>query len=152
MSVADYYCRQVGLRAAEFNGVDDGSSCTKSVIPRVSNLSASSYGVIKSYVCSNIDHFASSYGDRGWGCGYRNAQMMISNLSQNPIYNESLKAAVGSNSMPSISRLQKMVENAWQDGFDEQGKEQLGAKLYNTRKWIGATEIVTLLSWYVLKY
>lgn len=65
MSVADYYCRQVGLRAAESNGVDDSSSCTKSVIPRVANLSASSIGVIKSYVCSNVDHYAASYGDRG---------------------------------------------------------------------------------------
>jgi hypothetical protein len=27
MSVADYYERQVGLRAAESHGVDDGSSC-----------------------------------------------------------------------------------------------------------------------------
>jgi hypothetical protein len=29
MSVADYYERQIELRAAESNGVDDGSSCTK---------------------------------------------------------------------------------------------------------------------------
>jgi zinc finger-containing ubiquitin peptidase 1 len=29
MSVADYYCRQVGLRNAESNGIDDGSSCTR---------------------------------------------------------------------------------------------------------------------------
>lgn len=147
MSVADYYCRQVGLRAAEYNGVDDGSSCTKSVAPRVSSLSASCMGVTKSYVCSNIDHYASSYGDKGWGCGYRNAQMMISSLLHNPLYNEALRTSIGSNSMPSISRLQKMVESAWQLGFDEQGKEQLGCKLYNTRKWIGATEIVTLFSW-----
>lgn len=27
-----------------------------------------------------------------------------------------------------------------------QGSEQLGCKLHNTRKWIGATEVVTLLS------
>lgn len=49
--------------------------------------------------------------------------------------------------MPSISRLQKMAEAAWAQGFDVQGSEQLGCKLYNTRKWIGATEIVTVLSW-----
>jgi hypothetical protein len=65
MSVADYYCRQVGLRAAEQTGVDDCSSCTKSVVPRVSSLSASSPGIIKSYICSNVDHYAASYGDRG---------------------------------------------------------------------------------------
>lgn len=49
-------------------------------------------------------------------------------------------------SMPSISRLQKLIEWAWAQGFDLQGAEQLGAKLVNTRKWIGATEVVTLLS------
>lgn len=147
MSVADYYCRQVGLRAAESNGVDDGSSCTKSVAARVGSLSAASPGVTKSFVCSSIDHYASSYGDKGWGCGYRNIQMMLSSLFQNPNYSEMLRAAIGSNSMPSISRLQKMVESAWTQGFDVQGKEQLGCKLHNTRKWIGTTEIVTLFSW-----
>lgn len=71
--------------------------------------------------------------------------------------------------MPSISKLQKIVEAAWAQGFDvqviftlypfemrfsglnivffcSQGSEQLGCKLHNTRKWIGATEVVTLLS------
>lgn len=147
MSVADYYCRQVGLRAAESNGVDDGSSCTKSVASRVTSLSSQSPGVTKSLVCTSIDHYASSYGDKGWGCGYRNIQMLLSSLFQNPQYSEMLRAAIGSNSMPSISRLQKMVESAWTQGFDVQGKEQLGCKLHNTRKWIGATEIVTLFSW-----
>lgn len=30
--------------------------------------------------------------------------------------------------------------------FDFKGSEQLGCRLVNTRKWIGATEVVTLLS------
>ncbi|EAT34090.1 AAEL013635-PA [Aedes aegypti] len=152
MSVADYYERQVGLRAAESHGVDDGSSCTKSVSPRVLALSSSSPNVLKTYVCSSVDHYASSYGDKGWGCGYRNLQMMLSSLLQNTAYNEALYSAWGSHgpartAMPSISRLQRMVEAAWAQGFDIQGSEQLGCKLYNTRKWIGATEIVTVLSW-----
>lgn len=152
MSVADYYERQVGLRAAESHGVDDGSSCTKSVSPRVLALSSSSPNVLKTYVCSSVDHYASSYGDKGWGCGYRNLQMMLSSLLQNTAYNEALYSAWGSHgpartAMPSISRLQRMVEAAWAQGFDVQGSEQLGCKLYNTRKWIGATEIVTVMSW-----
>ncbi|XP_053691835.1 zinc finger-containing ubiquitin peptidase 1-like, partial [Sabethes cyaneus] len=152
MSVADYYERQVGLRAAESHGVDDGSSCTKTVSPRVLALSSSSPNVLKTYVCSSVDHYASSYGDKGWGCGYRNLQMMLSSLLQNTAYNEALYSAWGSHgpartAMPSISRLQRMVEAAWAQGFDLQGSEQLGCKLYNTRKWIGATEIVTVLSW-----
>lgn len=82
MSVADYYERQVGLRAAESHGIDDNTSCTKSVAPRVLSLSASSPGVIRTFVCSGVDHYASSYGDKGWGCGYRNLQMMLSSLLQ----------------------------------------------------------------------
>ncbi|KAL5279294.1 ZUFSP family protein [Megaselia abdita] len=151
MSVADYYERQVGLRAAESHGIDDTTSCTKTVAPRVMSLSASSPGIIKSMVCSSVDHYASSYGDKGWGCGYRNLQMMLSSLLQNTTYNEVLYTAWGNHgsrtAMPSISRLQKMVEAAWAAGFDVQGSEQLGCKLHNTRKWIGATEIVTVLSW-----
>lgn len=82
MSVADYYERQVGLRAAESHGIDDNTSCTKTVAPRVLSLSASSPGVMRSFVCSGVDHYASSYGDKGWGCGYRNLQMMLSSLLQ----------------------------------------------------------------------
>lgn len=82
MSVADYYERQVGLRAAESHGVDDNTSCTQSIVPRVATLSASSPGVIRTLLCSSIDHYASSYGDKGWGCGYRNLQMMLSSLLQ----------------------------------------------------------------------
>ncbi|XP_059616386.1 zinc finger-containing ubiquitin peptidase 1-like isoform X2 [Phlebotomus argentipes] len=152
MSVADYYERQVGLRAAESHGIDDGTSCTKSVAPRVLSLSSSSPGVIKSLVCSAVDHYASSYGDKGWGCGYRNLQMLLSSLLQNTTFNEALYSAWGNQgpsrtAMPSISRLQVMVEAAWNQGFDVQGSESLGCKLQNTRKWIGATEVFTVLSW-----
>lgn len=82
MSVADYYERQVGLRAAESHGIDDGTSCTKSVAPRVMSLSSASPSIMRSLVCTAVDHYASSYGDKGWGCGYRNLQMMLSSLLQ----------------------------------------------------------------------
>lgn len=116
-------------------------------------------------MCSTVDHYASTYGDKGWGCGYRNMQMLISSLLQHTGYNELVYKAWSSgldsgsttdnplrSSMPSISRLQKMIEWAWAQGFDIQGAEQLGGKLMNTRKWIGATEVVTLLSSLKIKY
>lgn len=116
-------------------------------------------------MCSTVDHYAVTYGDKGWGCGYRNMQMMISSLLQHTGYNELVYRAWSSgvgnssscenpqrSSMPSISRLQKMIEWAWAQGFDVQGAEQLGAKLVNTRKWIGATEVVTLLSSLRIRY
>lgn len=114
---------------------------------------------MNTWMCSTVDHYAVTYGDKGWGCGYRNMQMMLSSLLQHTGYNELIYRAWSSgvgngsqsenpqrSSMPSISRLQKMIEWAWAQGFDVQGAEQLGAKLVNTRKWIGATEVVALLS------
>ncbi|XP_069700101.1 zinc finger-containing ubiquitin peptidase 1-like isoform X1 [Periplaneta americana] len=166
MSVADYYERQIELRAAESNGVDDGSSCTKGLVPKIRGISGSAPNVVRTLMCTTVDHYASTYGDKGWGCGYRNMQMMLSSLLHHTGYNEQLykPSLVGGglygmsggrtcglempsrSAMPSISRLQQHVEWAWGQGFDLQGSDQLGGKLFNTRKWIGATEVVTVLS------
>ncbi|XP_033117128.1 zinc finger-containing ubiquitin peptidase 1-like [Anneissia japonica] len=53
---------------------------------------------------------------------------------------------VGSTNMPSISKIQQLIEKAWEEGYDEQGREQLGGKIYNTRKWIGATEVMAFFT------
>ncbi|XP_022917163.1 zinc finger-containing ubiquitin peptidase 1-like [Onthophagus taurus] len=152
MSVADYYERTLDLRQAESCGIDDGSSVTRGLIPRIRALSISSQNVSRTYICTCVDHYASSYGDRGWGCGYRNTQMLISSLLKHTGYNERLYTIWQNqkpprSSVPSISRLQGLIEEAWAQGFDLQGSEQLGSRLVNTRKWIGATEVMTLLSY-----
>ena len=48
--------------------------------------------------------------------------------------------------MPSVYRLQQLIEYAWSAGFDEAGCRQLGGKLVGSRRWIGATEIYAVLS------
>lgn len=48
--------------------------------------------------------------------------------------------------MPSIPKIQRLIETAWEKGFDKEGCDQLGARVVNTVKWIGATEIVATLS------
>ncbi|XP_012278423.1 zinc finger with UFM1-specific peptidase domain protein isoform X2 [Orussus abietinus] len=159
MSVADYYEKQIELRVAESSGIDDGSSCTRGLIPRIRAASQANTNVVNTWTCSTVDHYGSTYGDKGWGCGYRNLQMLISSLLQHTGYNELVYRAWSSvagsssstenplrSSIPSISRLQKMIEWAWSQGFDVQGAEQLEGKLVNTRKWIGGSEVVTLLS------
>uniref|UniRef100_T1JK96 Zinc finger-containing ubiquitin peptidase 1 n=1 Tax=Strigamia maritima TaxID=126957 RepID=T1JK96_STRMM len=142
MSVADYYNRQVELKVAEMNGVDDGHSC--SLVPKIRAVSLSSNNITRTWMCTTVDHYGSTYGDKGWGCGYRNIQMLLSSLMHHTGYNE--KLFNGKNTMPSISKLQELIEAAWRKGFDPQGCEQLGGKLFNTRKWIGATEVVTFLN------
>lgn len=76
-------------------------------------------------MCTCVDHYASSYGDKGWGCGYRNAQMLVSSLLTHTGYNERLyklwqNQKPPRSSVPSISRLQTLIEQAWSQGFDIQ--------------------------------
>lgn len=143
MSVADYYERQLDLRAAESCGVDDGNSVTRSIVsccyssgffmltalnwqvPRVKAMSGNAPNVTRALLCTCVDHYASSYGDRGWGCGYRNTQMIISSLLNHTGYNERLyklwqKDKPPRSSVPSISRIQGLIEQAWSQGFDIQ--------------------------------
>lgn len=58
----------------------------------------------------------------------------------------SKNVVVGRQLMPSVYRLQQLIEYAWAAGFDEAGCRQLGGTLVGTRKWIGATEIFAVLS------
>ena len=146
LSVVDYYERQHLVAQSEKSGVDDMSSATRNVTGIISRRSHNT-GLA---MASKMDHYASSYGDKGWGCGYRNLQMLLSCLLYSSQYRDALATKILFNrnnvTMPSISRLQKIIEDAWHQGFDRMGCEQLGGKLVNTRKWIGATEIYTFLS------
>ena len=146
LSVIDYYERQHLVAQSERSGVDDMSSATRNVTGIISSRSNNT-GLA---IANKMDHYASSYGDKGWGCGYRNLQMLLSCLLYSSQYRDVLAGKILFNrnnvTMPSISRLQKIIEDAWHHGFDRMGCEQLGGKLVNTRKWIGATEIYTFLS------
>ncbi|KAJ2159202.1 hypothetical protein GGF46_003211, partial [Coemansia sp. RSA 552] len=85
--------------------------------------------------------FNSTAASRGWACGYRNCQMLISSL---------LSAPGGSrlsiDNVPSVSELQHMLESAWAAGFDPDGAQQLNHRVSGTRKWIGATEVYCILA------
>ena len=180
LSVTDYYEQSAGAVVSSRTGLDDGSSRTLRITPSLATLSTKSPGVRLVYVASPpVDHYASTFGDRGWGCGYRNLQMMISSLLGSLQYRDplmenllleggrsngnlvstgsSVNAGSGSHAagrvgesdcppMPSIPRLQASIEAAWRKGFDRAGADQLGNRLTNTRKWIGATEVYTLLT------
>jgi len=105
------------------------------------------------YACSHVTMFASRGFDQGWGCGYRNAQMLLSHLlarrrhssCEGPSRPYCSKLFAGAGSVPSVETLQSLIEEAWASGFDEPGAAQLGGRLLGTRTWIGATEVAVLL-------
>lgn len=47
--------------------------------------------------------------------------------------------------VPVVPCIQEFLEKAWSRGFDAEGAKQLGMSVFNTNRWIGTTECVTLL-------
>ena len=55
-------------------------------------------------------------------------------------------SSAGRTAMPSVMKIQRLIEAAWRQGYDHEGCQQLDAKLVNTTKWIGATDIVAMMA------
>lgn len=97
-----------------------------------------------SLLCGYVDHFESiASEDVGWGCGWRNIQMLSSHLlkqrqeARNVLFG-------GSGFVPDIPSLQRWLEIAWEQGFDIAGSKDFGQEIYGKRNWIGTTECATL--------
>jgi hypothetical protein len=92
---------------------------------------------------TKLIHMSSGYGDKGWGCGYRNIQMMSSALMALPHFQRSLFGGIG-HGIPSILLLQQCLEAAWADGFDP-GSTNRVEGVYGGNSWIGTYDAVALL-------
>ncbi|XP_021762477.1 zinc finger with UFM1-specific peptidase domain protein-like [Chenopodium quinoa] len=98
-----------------------------------------------------VDHFQSTRSeDMGWGCGWRNIQMVSSHLlMERP---EARKVLFGgSEYVPEIGSLQRWLEVAWQRGFDIVGSKFFKGEIYGSKKWIGTTECAALLCFFGLR-
>ncbi|XP_039134588.1 zinc finger-containing ubiquitin peptidase 1-like [Dioscorea cayenensis subsp. rotundata] len=102
-------------------------------------------GSSKSIITGHIDHYQSLKSeDHGWGCGWRNIQMLSSHLL---MQNQEVRDVMfgGCGFVPDIPSLQRWLEIAWRKGFDSDGSETFCNKIYGTTKWIGTTECAALL-------
>lgn len=52
----------------------------------------------------------------------------------------------GNVAMPSILKLQQLLERAWEQGFDKDGSNHFDGHIVNTKRWTGATDFAALLS------
>lgn len=91
-----------------------------------------------------VDHFQSTASeDRGWGCGWRNIQMMSSHLlAHRPEAREVLFGGAGF--VPDIPFLQRWLEIAWGKGFDAVGSHHFNKSVYGSAHKIGTTECAAL--------
>ncbi|GAA5981902.1 hypothetical protein JCM5350_006559 [Sporobolomyces pararoseus] len=114
-----------------------------------------------------VEHIGTKFGDWGWGCGYKNLQMILSSARRLPQYQQlfanlttvtsqappnSQKSLESSNNevlfpIPTISELQGIIQTAWSLGYDPPGALHFNHRLIGSKKWIGTTEVFTALSY-----
>ncbi|XP_021639872.2 uncharacterized protein LOC110635007 isoform X2 [Hevea brasiliensis] len=96
------------------------------------------------FLAGYVDHFQSMFSeDVGWGCGWRNIQMLSSHLLS---LREDARQLLfgGFGFVPDIPYLQRWLEIAWERGFDTFGAQHFNHSVYGSKKWIGATECAAL--------
>lgn len=81
-------------------------------------------------------------GDAGFGCGFRNAAMLLRHAASTTSAPPQFTAATYG--LTSVEALQATLEAAWSSGFDPSGFSEVGY-VVGTRKHIGATEVASVL-------
>lgn len=95
---------------------------TPDLIPILARLSDADPTITRAYYCRPEVRHVSKFPEEGGFCGYRNIQMMIS-------YIRDAKSTGHENfpgRIPSIFRVQDMIEQAWVMGFNSSGKVETG--------------------------
>lgn len=72
----------------------------------------------------------------GGFCGYRNIQMLVSNMA--PLKVKGYDKFEGK--VPTIFQIQDYIENAWDSGYNSSGREETGG-IKGTRKYIGTPDV-----------
>ncbi|KAF1387517.1 hypothetical protein PFLUV_G00079780 [Perca fluviatilis] len=143
MAPAEFHCQRAEMMESLASGVDDGRTRTRGVLRALYEYYQTECGdSVHVWLSADTDHYCSSAGDKGWGCGYRNLQMLLSSLHTI----DAFAALLQEKAVPSIPRLQRMIEDAWKEGLDPNGASHFNQRLQGTRAWIGATEIYALLT------
>jgi hypothetical protein len=110
------------------------------IIPILGQLSALKSSVTSTYICHPSVKYVTKLKHEGSFCGYRNIQMLISFIlgsaseSEDPAFSDGI---------PSILTLQDLIEEAWDNGFNNEGRIETGG-IRGTRKHIGTPEAQAL--------
>lgn len=113
---------------------------TPHLVPVLARLSHLDGTVERAFYCSaEVLHVCKMHREGGF-CGYRNIQMLVSYIQEADAYG----APHFPGRLPSILKLQELIEAAWDKGFNATGRIETGGIRY-TRKYIGTPEAQALL-------
>ncbi|KAM9315379.1 zinc finger-containing ubiquitin peptidase 1 [Gastrophryne carolinensis] len=140
----DFHLRRAQMMESIATGIDDGKTRTSGILESLYHYYDNAASEVnRVWLCSPLDHFSNAAGDKGWGCGFRNFQMLLSSILKSDSYKDCLQDY---RYIPCIPKIQALIENAWKEGFDPQGASHFNGKLQGTKAWIGACEIYCLLT------
>ncbi|CAH8875765.1 unnamed protein product [Trichobilharzia szidati] len=128
LSLTDYQRRVRELRRSVRQGFDSAATCTDGIIHALKQLIHN--GWINSrwnLISVDCDHFASEPWEKNFACCYRNAQCILSALFRIPEFRKRLFGSLSA--MPSVWKLQALLESAWSLGFDPLGASQISSTL-----------------------
>ncbi len=125
------------LSSPEQAAAEEASPAT---IPLLKLLSVAEPCVKSAQFCDpSIKHISKNQDEGKNFCGYRNIQMQFSYLLNPP-----LSVLEPMDSIPSILKVQEMIEDAWDQGIHPEGRVQTGG-VRDTRKHIGTQEASIVL-------
>lgn len=109
------------------------------IIPLLARASERDPSVASTYLCHPCVEYITKQKGEGSFCGYRNTQMLVSYiLGSNNIYANTFPEGI-----PSILRLQELIEDAWDRGINSEGRLETGG-IIGTRKHIGTPDVQAL--------
>eukprot|EP00210_Caulerpa_lentillifera_P009594 g9151.t1 len=122
----------------------EGRDIVDSIATAFRNMAGNQNTTSLCYLAGPTQHFCAQSEDRGFGCGYRNLQMLVSHLlTRSEIHRGVLFGGV--EYVPDVASLQAWLECCWNQGYDLQGMDSLEGQVQGSRKWIGTTDVVSLL-------
>lgn len=118
--------------------IDMPNNETTRIINILSELCTQDNSVEAVYLCHPGVQYISKTKREGNFCGYRNIQMLISYF----LCTETEDHDMFMGKMPSVLVLQQLIEDAWEKGFNSDGRVETGG-IKGTRKYIGTPEVCT---------
>jgi hypothetical protein len=111
------------------------------ILPVLAQLCAQDPTVRRAYFCDPCVRHVFKLNREGGFCGYRNIQMLMSYVRHARVGDgDGWESSCLRDGTPGILRLQDMIEEAWDRGYNSVGRIETGG-IRGTRKYIGTSEV-----------
>jgi hypothetical protein len=73
--------------------------------------------------------------------------MLISSLVQHNSHFQRTFSREENGAEPGVRRVQGWIDEAWNEGFDPDGRAHFGGKIMGGKKWIGTSDVAAMFAY-----